>query len=83
MSALPPKADVNGYGAGGPLLTQTGSRLSWIDGQIRAGMMGRDLVGAEMANLGRSEPLANSSALPQEQVAASMDRSALPSIPPQ
>ncbi len=26
MSALPPKADVNGYGAGGPLLTQSGSR---------------------------------------------------------
>ncbi len=27
MSALPPKADVNGYGAGCPLLTQSSHRL--------------------------------------------------------
>ncbi len=43
MSALPPKADVNGHGAGGPLLTHSGSR--GIEPSIAASCYGIALIG--------------------------------------
>ena len=50
MSALPPKADVNGQGAGGPLLTQSGhlrAELTLCQEQELATVVGGLVCGGE------------------------------------
>jgi len=59
MSAITPKADINGYGAGCPLLTHSGhwGGLGSFEGGVLTVQPDEHVGGAEDVDVGGHEPL--------------------------
>ncbi len=62
-SALPPKADINGYGAGCPLMTRLGSRDLAYFTLSRANGATIPIPSASVSNWGRSSAILSHSTL--------------------